>query len=235
MAYTSPEQLNHIGYALDLEQLSLFGIDLEEVYKCSNFGRKYGDVSAIYKAAVSRGILPELLVDESYYYRRKGIVPYRLAFAALRKWPKLSDFYRELTLCIDDYSGRPYYRYPSVNSFVKLLQGDVWWLRDIRLWVILRACKLADIEMGQLFIPYRYRLSRSGEGVFGNLHSVVSGLDNVDVAALVGIARMMIEEQELDEEKVLEVVRWRNSKKGERTDNRLRGEDFQEAGGVQCQ
>jgi len=205
------DSLDRIYYRLDMESVELYRLPLLKIKTCYNKGELYGLSSDIFKQAVEMNKLPELFVDESYYYSHSGMAPYRLTFAILRRWKKVSDFYLEFVESPDKY-GRKYYFTPSVRGFGDLLRGRIWQIKDIRFWIVIKACKMAGIELAELFSPYRIKRRGKGASMFNSLKTVIGGLDDVDIAAVGGFARLLLS-GDVDVSQVMRLVEWRNERK----------------------
>jgi hypothetical protein len=170
----------------------------EDVRYYVEWGGWYVWYRRILNWADERGILPELLVDEEYYYSKSGMAPYRAAFAIGRKWATIDEFYEHL---IKDHAFAP-----GKVTMYDLLRGRLYHIRDARLWVVLKLCRMAEIPMAYLFTPYR-RLGANTP--FGMLTYLVSALSDVDVATLVGFAKLLLG-GEVKEQDVQRLLAWRN-------------------------
>lgn len=131
-------------------------------------------------AADEHGVLPEILVDEEFYFSRCQMAPYRLTFQIGRKWSNVEDFYNYL---VADHAFAP-----GKSSLFELLRGRLYSIRDVRFWVIEKMCRLAEMPMAYLFTPYR-RLSR--ESVFGELSYWLPALSERDAAVVAGFAKLL--------------------------------------------
>ncbi len=192
--------LEKVRYRLDFSMLGLLEISEKEFGYLANSptGGRYADYRDILRVADERKVLPEILVDEEFYYGRSGMAPYRLCFHIARKWPGVKEFYNYIA---DTWAFKP-----GESTLYDLLVGSLYFLRDIRLWMVLKICNLAEMPMAYLFTPYR-RMAK--ETIYGELTGVLGALRDCDVAVLAGFARLLAQNN-VDLEDVKRLLAWRD-------------------------
>lgn len=160
-------------------------------------GGKYLPYVEIFKLAQEAGVLPELVVDERYYYERTRMAPYRIAFAALRRGMTCWDLYLEVLKL-----GRLLQPY-SLARF--LLSSGRNGRRRMTIDTLVDLCLLVGLEPGDLFRPRAHVIQRVQWPVFAGLREALAIMDDVDVAALGGLAVAL---GRGDEKAIAEVLAW---------------------------
>lgn len=195
--------LDNLYYAIDIPLCRVYKILPDMLYgkMFHKYGNSYANVHNIVRMAERRGVPPEILVNEAYYYKRCQMAPYRLAFHIIGKWGTIENFYSHL---------EGVHKFvPGKRSVRDLLRGNLYELRDVRFWVVDKFCRLAGMPMAYLFTPYR----RKGTSpVYSALIDVMSGLDECDVAALAGFAKLLVDgDVSLDD--VRRLLEWHKERK----------------------
>lgn len=195
-------QLDRLFYKVDETMCHLYKVDPHKLdFHAGGNHRKgvYVWYRDIMRQADAKGFLPEVLVDEDYYFNKCQMAPYRLAFHIGRQYPTLGAFYEALV------AGHQFA--PGVTTVKDLLRGCLYAIRDARFWVIDKICRLAGVPMAYLFTPYR---RRGQDSAFGKLVDIVAGLKDCDVAALAGFAKLLAGGKvEIDD--VAALLAWRDT------------------------
>lgn len=129
----------------------------------------------LYDKAEELGIIPELFVDEDYYYSRVGLLPYRIAFAGLRRGMDLFDVYNALSET--GYNVQPI-------TFEYFVTGRRNTVRLARVEWMERLCSVTGIEIADLFVPV-FRRSKEGNTVFRVWKTALATLDSEKMAKLI--------------------------------------------------
>lgn len=159
----------------------------------------------IYRIAAGYGMVPEFLVDKVYYQTKSGILAYRMAFSALRKGMDLWDLY--VATLAAGWKISPW-------TFYSLVSGQKKTMHFLDLETVDGICGLAGIELADLFESRSRRIAAASQ-VFRELSTIMCLLDDVDVAALAGIAAALAKRK--DDASTLaeigEVLKWREGLK----------------------
>ncbi len=170
--------LDNIHYRVDVSMCALYGFSDGKKHIP---GKKwYVSAHTLFDFAKAKGIIPEVLVDEDYYFQRTQMAPYRLAFHIIDRWGTIEDFYNHLASAYAFSPGR--------LSVRDLLLGRLWQIRDVRFWVIDKMCRLAGMPIAFLYTPYR---KKGVSNVYSALVDMLAVLDECDAATLAGFARLL--------------------------------------------
>ena len=133
------------------------------------------------------GILPEMLVDEDYYFSKCGMAGYRVMFAAYRKGVSLA----ELTYCAGQ-SGNPAYQYSWYHLWYMFFKGSFTIQKNMNiqhLTTILKLChERLDVPIGSL-LGKQLHTKATHTGFYGELTELLMGLDNRGCALVAGITK----------------------------------------------
>lgn len=158
-------------------------IDMVKKFVPVNTARmsKYYDICI---AAERMSVLPELLVDEAYYYNRCGFAVYRIAFAAYSKGMKLSEVIKTVRVLG--------YRKVQLMSMMHFLRGHI--TPDLSFKFVLDLCHVVDLPLYKLCRPLKE--IREISTVYSHMRDVVSRLDEASIAAMVGFGALLASRDE---------------------------------------
>lgn len=156
-----------------------------------NSGTKRLEWRNIILVADAFGILPEMLVDEDYYFSKCGMAGYRVMFAAYRKGVSLA----ELTYCAGQ-SDNPAYQYSWYHLWYMFFKGSFTIQKNMNiqhLTTILKLChERLDVPIGSL-LGKQLHTKATHTGFYGELTELLMGLDNRGCALVAGITKAVRE------------------------------------------
>ena len=200
----TPTQIEHrlrygIHYKVDFDKVNLLQallgkeitfpdtINIKPTYLRPRTEGTWVTYRNLYDKAEELGIIPELFVDEDYYYSRVGLLPYRVAFAGLRKGMDLFEVYNALSET--GYNVQPI-------TFEYFVTGRRNTVKFTRVEWMERLCSVVGLEIADLFVPV-FRRSKEGNVVFRVWKTALATLDSERIAKLVDITVALAQGKEV--------------------------------------